>query len=175
MGSRWSWHNLKFYSQLKQYDKVDSVISTELTEVYNKDKDLTTLKRRVRFLCLQAKSRELKKPNAGNTQLIITEAKDIQVAIVKRIEIDSRGDLQEEKHELSSILCELAKVKCSKEPAVAANLYSEALIHSPRDPDTLLALAKLYAQVLFWLLSRNNLCTSFYEIQIGRIYLPELL
>lgn len=138
---------IQLFPQLKQYDKVDSTISFELNQLYNKGKDVNTLKRRVRFLLLQARSRELKNPTAGNTHLILTEARDIQTAVVKRIEIDSRGDLEEEKHQLSSVLCLLAKVKSMKEPAVAANLYSEALIHSPRDPNTLLALAKLYAQV----------------------------
>ncbi|XP_049870383.1 tetratricopeptide repeat protein 21B-like [Pectinophora gossypiella] len=138
---------LELLVKLKQYDKVDSTISSELNQLYNKEKDINTFKRRVKLLLLQARSRELKNPTAGNTHLILTEAKDTQTAIVKRIEIDSRGDLQEEKHQLSVILCALAKVKSNKEPAVAANLYSEALIHSPRDPDTLLALAKLYAQI----------------------------
>lgn len=136
-----------FNLQLKQYDKVDSTISFELNQIHNKDKDINTLKRRVRYLITQAKSRELKNPTAGNTSLILVEARDLQTAIVKRIEIDSRGDLQEEKQRLSTVLCALAKVKSVKEPAVAANLYSEALIHVPRDPNTLLALAKLYAHV----------------------------
>lgn len=115
--------------------------------MYNKEKDINTLKRRVRYLTIQANSRELKNPTAGNTHLILTEAKDLQTAVVKRIEIDSRGDLQEEKRQLSDILCSLARVKATREPAVAANLYSEALIHTPRDPNALLSLAKLYAQV----------------------------
>lgn len=123
------------------------MISSELNEVHNKEKDITSLKRRVRLLLLQANSRELKNPTAGNTHLILTEARDLQASIVKRIEIDSRGDLQEEKRDLSNILCCLAKVKSVREPAIASNLYSEALIHLPRNPDTLLALAKLYAHV----------------------------
>ncbi|XP_048479226.1 tetratricopeptide repeat protein 21B [Plutella xylostella] len=133
--------------KLKQYDKADATISEELNQPQNKEKDMNTLKRRVKFLDIQAKVRELKNPTAGNTTLILTEAKDIQTAIVKRIEIDARGDLQEEKRLLASLLCSLAKAKSAKEPAVAANLYSEALVQCPRDPDTLLALAKLYAQM----------------------------
>lgn len=105
------------------------------------------MKRRIRLLLTQVKSREIKNPTAGNTNLILTEAKDLQTTVLKRIEIDSRRDLEEEKKQLSTILCLLAKVKSAKEPAVAASLYSEALINSPRDPNTLLALAKLYAQV----------------------------
>ncbi|CAH0763751.1 unnamed protein product [Diatraea saccharalis] len=138
---------LELLIKLKQYDKVDSTISYELNQLYNKEKDINSLKRRVRYLLIQAKCREMKNPTAGNTHLILAEARDIQTAIVKRIEIDSRGDFQEEKNKLSTVLCALAKVKSVKEPAVAANLYSEALIHSPRDPDTLLALAKLYAHI----------------------------
>ncbi|KAI5637396.1 tetratricopeptide repeat domain-containing protein [Phthorimaea operculella] len=138
---------LELLVKLKQYDKVDSIISTELNQVHSKEKSIDALKRRVRMLLLQARSRELKNPTAGNTHLILTEAKEIQTAVVKRIEIDSRGDLAEEKQRLSQVLSMLAKVKSLKEPAVAANLYSEALIHTPRDPDTLLALAKLYAQM----------------------------
>lgn len=138
---------LELLVKLKQYDKVDSVISADLNEMFNKGKDIPTLKRRVNLLLLQAKSRELKNPTAGNTHLILTEARDLQTAILKRIEIDSRGDLQEERRQLSHILCCLAKVKSTKEPAVAANLYSEALIQAPRDPDTLLALAKLFAHM----------------------------
>ncbi|XP_063824062.1 tetratricopeptide repeat protein 21B-like [Ostrinia nubilalis] len=138
---------LNLLVKLKQYEKVDSTISHELNQSYSKDKDINTLKRRVRYLVTQAKSRELKNPTAGNTTLILAEAREIQTAIVKRIEIDSRGDLQEEKQMLSTVLCALAKVKSVKEPAVAANLYSEALIHSPRDPSTLLALAKLFAHI----------------------------
>lgn len=126
---------------------MDSTISFELNQLYNKEKDIDTLKRRVRYLLTQAKSRELKNPTAGNISLILVEARDLQTAIVKRIEIDSRGDHKEEKQRLSMVLSSLAKVKSLKEPAVAANLYSEALIHSPRDPGTLLALAKLYAHV----------------------------
>lgn len=133
--------------QLKQYDKADATISEELKQAYNKDKDINTLKRRVKYLQTQAQVRELKNPSAANTALILTEARELQTAIVKRIEIDSRGDLQEEKKQLSVILCALAKVKAMREPAVATNLYSEALIHTPRDPNNLLALAKLYAQV----------------------------
>lgn len=115
--------------------------------MYNKEKDIPTFKRRIRFLLTAARARELKNPTAGNTQLILSEAKDLQMAVLKRVEIDSRGDIEEEKRQLSTILCALAKVKSTKEPAVAANLYSEALIHCPRDPTTLLALAKLCAQV----------------------------
>ncbi|KAF9409756.1 hypothetical protein HW555_010955 [Spodoptera exigua] len=129
--------------KLKQYDKVESSISSELNQMYNRDKDINQLKRRV----LQAKGRELKNPTSANVNLLLAEAKDIQSNLVKRIEIDSRGDVQEEKQQLSSILCALAKVKSLKEPAVAANLYSEALVHVPRDPNTLLALAKLYANI----------------------------
>ncbi|XP_026737258.1 tetratricopeptide repeat protein 21B-like [Trichoplusia ni] len=133
--------------RLKQYDKVESSISSELNQMFNRDKDISTLKRRVRFLLMQAKSRELKNPTSANVHLILAEAKDLQTAVVKRIEIDMRGDLQEEKQQLSNILCALAKAKSLKEPAVAANLYSEALVHSPRDPNTLLLLAKLYAHM----------------------------
>ncbi|XP_046963364.1 tetratricopeptide repeat protein 21B-like [Vanessa cardui] len=133
--------------KLKQYDKVDLTITSELNQMYSKEKDIPTLKRRIRLLLTQAKNRELKNPSAGNTSLILSEAKDLQISVLKRIEIDSRRDLEEEKKELSSILCLLAKVKSAREPAIAANLYSEALIHSPRDPNTLLALAKLYAQM----------------------------
>lgn len=115
--------------------------------MYNKDKDINTMKRRVRLLLIQAKSRELRNPTSPNVNLILAEARDLQNAVVKRIEIDSRGDIQEEKQQLSNILCALAKAKSLKEPAVAANLYSEALVHAPRDPKTLLALAKLYAHV----------------------------
>lgn len=75
------------YWQLKQYEKVDNIISTELNQLYNKDKDITTLKRRVRMLLIQTKSRELKNPIAGNIHLILAEARDLQSAIVKRIEI----------------------------------------------------------------------------------------
>lgn len=89
----------------------------------------------------------MKNPTAGNTNLILAEARDLQMSVLKRVEIDSRADIEEEKKMLSSILCLLAKARSAKEPAVATNLYSEALIYSPRDPDTLLALAKLYAQV----------------------------
>ncbi|XP_045447028.1 tetratricopeptide repeat protein 21B-like [Melitaea cinxia] len=138
---------LEILIKLRQYDKVDSTISSELNQLYNKEKDISTLKRRIRLLLTQFKSRELKNPTAGNTNLILTEAKDLQTTILKRIEIDSRRDLEEEKKQLSTILCLLAKVKSAKEPAVAASLYSEALINLPRDPNTLLALAKLYAQM----------------------------
>ncbi|KPJ18977.1 Tetratricopeptide repeat protein 21B [Papilio machaon] len=138
---------LELLVKLKQYDKVDLTITSELNQLYNKDKDMATLKRRIRLLLIQAKCRELKNPTGGNTNLILTEAKDLQMAIVKRVEIDSRGDIQEERQQLTDILCMLAKVKSLKEPGVAANLYSEALIHSPRDPNTLLALAKLYAHM----------------------------
>ncbi|XP_023941812.1 tetratricopeptide repeat protein 21B [Bicyclus anynana] len=138
---------LELLIKLKQYDKVDSNISSELNQLYNKEKDVPTFKRRIRFLLTQARTRDLKNPAAGNTNLILTEAKDLQMAVLKRVEIDSRGDLEEEKKQLSSILRSLAKVKSVKEPAVAANLYTEALIHCPRDPATLLALAKLYAQM----------------------------
>ncbi|KAJ0178912.1 hypothetical protein K1T71_005687 [Dendrolimus kikuchii] len=138
---------LELLTKLKQYDKVDSTISFDLNQLYNKGKDITALKRRVRLLLIQAKSRELKSPTAGNVHLILAEARDLQTAVVKRIDIESKGDFQEEKKQLSSILCSLARVKSNKEPAVAANLYSEALVHSPRDPSTLLALAKLYAQM----------------------------
>lgn len=135
--------------QLKQYDKADATISTELNLPRNKEKDITTLKRRVKLLLMQSTCREIKNPTASNTILILTEARDLQTAVVKRIEIDSRGDLQEEKQHLMLILCSLAKAKSPKEPAIAANLYAEALIQVPRDPNTLLALAKLYAQVIF--------------------------
>uniref|UniRef100_A0A2H1VZJ3 SFRICE_009072 n=1 Tax=Spodoptera frugiperda TaxID=7108 RepID=A0A2H1VZJ3_SPOFR len=133
--------------KLKQYDKVESSISSELNQMYNRDKDINQLKRRVRLLLMQAKGRELKNPTSANVNLLLAEAKDLQTTLVKRIEIDSRGDIQEEKQQLSNILCALAKAKSLKEPAVAANLYSEALVHAPRDPDTLLALAKLYANI----------------------------
>lgn len=126
---------------------MESSISSELNQMFNRDKDIGTLKRRVRFLLMQAKSRELKNPTSANVHLILAEAKDLQTAVVKRIEIDMRGDIHEEKQQLSNILCALAKAKSLKEPAVAANLYSEALVHSPRDPNTLLLLAKLYAHV----------------------------
>ncbi|KAL4708301.1 hypothetical protein ACJJTC_007707 [Scirpophaga incertulas] len=138
---------LELLIKLKRYEKVDSTISHELNQVYNKEKDIVSLKRRVRYLLLQTKSRELKNPTAGNMALILAEARDIQTSIVKRIEIDSKGDLQEEKLLLAKVLCMMAKVKSLKEPAVAANLYAEALIHAPRDPETLLALAKLYANM----------------------------
>jgi hypothetical protein len=118
-----------------------------LNQLYNKEKNINALKRRVRLLLIQAKSRELKNPTAGNTTLILVEARDLQSTVVKRTEIDTRGDLQEEKKNLANVLCSLAKVKSHKEPAVAANLYSEALIHTPRDPEKLLALAKLFANV----------------------------
>lgn len=133
--------------KLKQYEKVDSMISSELNQMYNKDKDIYTLKRRVRFLLTQAKSRELKNPTHANVNLILSEAKELQTSVVKRTEIDSRGDIQEEKQQLSNILCFLAKSKTLREPTVAINLYSDALVHSPRDPNTLLALAKLYAHM----------------------------
>lgn len=136
-----------FYHQLKKYDKVDATISSELNQLYNKDKDIASLKRRIRLLLTQAKGRELKNPNAGNTNLILAEARDIQMSVVKRAEIDSRGGLNDERQRLASILCSLAKAKSAKEPGVAANLYAEALIHSPRDAGILLSLAKLYAQV----------------------------
>ncbi|XP_037868636.1 tetratricopeptide repeat protein 21B [Bombyx mori] len=133
--------------RLKQYDKADTTISSELNQVYNKEKDIGTLRRRVRLLLKQAKCRELKTPTPGNVNLILAEAKELQLSIVKRLEIDSKTDLQEERRQLSNILCALAKFKSMREPAVAANLYSEALIHTPREPSTLLALAKLYAQM----------------------------
>lgn len=110
---------------------------------------MITLKRRVRLLLIQAKSRELKNPTAGNIHLILAEARDLQTALVKRVDLDSKGDIQEERKQLANILCSLAKVKINKEPAVAANLYSEALVYTPRDPSTLLALAKLYAHVSY--------------------------
>ncbi|XP_030029552.2 LOW QUALITY PROTEIN: tetratricopeptide repeat protein 21B [Manduca sexta] len=138
---------LELLIKLKYYDKVDSTISSDLNQMYNKEKDITTLKRRVRLLLLQTKSRELKNPTGGNVNLILAEAKELQNAIVKRVEIDSRGDVQEEKRQLSNILCALARFKSTREPAVAVSLYSEALIHTPREPSTLLALAKLYAQM----------------------------
>ncbi|XP_041971107.1 tetratricopeptide repeat protein 21B-like [Aricia agestis] len=133
--------------KLKQYDKVDSIISSELNQPYNKEKDKKTLKRRIQLLLLQAKSREIKNPAASNTNLILTEAKELQSAVLKRVEVDARGDVNEEKKKLSEILCALAKVKSVKEPAIAIHLYSEALIHCPREPNTLLALAKLFAQM----------------------------
>ncbi|XP_013200236.2 tetratricopeptide repeat protein 21B-like [Amyelois transitella] len=138
---------LELLIKLKQYDKVDSIITSDINQLYNRDKDVATLKRRVRYLTTQAKCRQLANPNAGNTHLILAEAKELQNHVVKRIEIDSRGDLQEERRILSEILCSLAKVKSTKEPAVAANLYSEALINLPREPNTLLALAKLFADM----------------------------
>ncbi|XP_032512890.2 tetratricopeptide repeat protein 21B-like [Danaus plexippus] len=138
---------LELLIKLKQYDKVDTTISSELNQHYNKEKDINTLRRRVRLLLIQARSREMKNPTAGNTNLILAEARDLQISVLKRVEIDSRADIEEEKKMLSSILCLLAKARSAKEPAVATNLYSEALIYSPRDPDTLLALAKLYAQM----------------------------
>lgn len=111
---------------------------------------------------------------SGNTTLILTEAKELQTAIVKRIEIESRGDLQEEKQLLSVILCSLAKVKTLKEPAIAANLYSEALIHVPRNPDTLLSLAKLYAQVRRFI-RFINVNVFYYRLRCVTFYLQTLL
>ncbi|KAM3967248.1 tetratricopeptide repeat protein 21B [Aphomia sociella] len=138
---------LELLVKIKQYDKVDTMISSEMNQLYNKDKDINTLKRRVRYLIIQAKSRELKNPTANNTSLILAEARELQMTVVKRVEIEARADLQEEKQLLSSILCSLARIKSVKEPGTSANLYAEALIYTPRDPDTLLALAKLYAQM----------------------------
>ncbi|XP_038223244.1 tetratricopeptide repeat protein 21B-like [Zerene cesonia] len=139
--------HLELLIKLKQYDKVDSVISSELNQPSNKEKDTATLKKRINLLLVQARSRELKNPVTTNTNLILAEAKDLQNAVLKRVEIDSKGDIQEEKEKMSSILCLLAKVKAHKEPGVATNLLSEALIYSPRNSETLLALAKLYAQM----------------------------
>ncbi|XP_068631155.1 tetratricopeptide repeat protein 21B-like [Battus philenor] len=138
---------LELLIKLKQYDKVDTTISSELNQLYNKEKDIASLKRRIRLLLIQAKSRELKNPTAGNTNLILNEAKDLQTTVLKRVEIDSRGDVDEERQQLANILCLLAKAKSAKEPGVAANLYSEALLHSPRDINILLLLAKLYAHM----------------------------
>ncbi|XP_047526075.1 tetratricopeptide repeat protein 21B-like [Pieris napi] len=136
---------LELLLKLKQYDKVDSVISSQLIQPHNKERDTPTLKRRIKLLLTQAKSRDLK--NSANTNLILSEAKDLQNAVLKRVEIDSKGDLQEEKEMLSKIIYLLAKVKAVKEPGVAASLLSEALMYSPRNPETLFALAKLYAQM----------------------------
>ncbi|KOB69873.1 Tetratricopeptide repeat domain 21B [Operophtera brumata] len=83
---------LELLVKLKQYDKVDSIISSELNQLHNKDKDIGTLKRRVRFLLIQTRSRELKNPTAGNTHLILAEARDLQSAVVKRIEIGTNPD-----------------------------------------------------------------------------------
>ncbi|XP_059056730.1 tetratricopeptide repeat protein 21B-like [Achroia grisella] len=138
---------LELLVKLKQYDKVDTIISSEVNKQYNKEKDVNTLKRRVRYLTIQAKSRELKNPIANNTSLILAEARDLQTAVVKRAEIEARADLQEEKQILSRVLSSLAKVKSVKEPGTAVSLYVEALIYTPSDPDTLLSLAKLYAQM----------------------------
>ncbi|XP_052749213.1 tetratricopeptide repeat protein 21B-like [Galleria mellonella] len=138
---------LELLVKLKQYDKVETIISSEINQLYNKEKDINTLKRRVRYLTLQARSRELKNPTANNTSLVLAEARDLQSAVVKRAEIEARVDLQEEKQLLSRILGSLAKVKSTKEPGTAASLYTEALIYTPSDPDTLLSLAKLYAQM----------------------------
>ncbi|VVC96316.1 unnamed protein product [Leptidea sinapis] len=134
---------LEFLIKLKQYDKVDSVISSELNQPHNKEKDTPTLKRRIRLLLTQARCRELK--NSSNL-LILTEARDLQSSVLKRAEIDSKN-LQTEREQMSNVLCLLANAKAGKEPMVAANLLSEALMYSPRNPKTLLALSKLYAQM----------------------------
>lgn len=141
--------------------------------MYNKDKGINAVKRRVRYLLIQAKNRELKNPSLANVHLILAEAKDLQTSLVKRLEFDSRGDIQEEKQQLSNILCLLAKAKSLKEPAVAAHLYSDALVHSPRDPNTLLALAKLYAHVsmvFFMVVEVDKLLPSWSMDRVGIRY-----
>lgn len=139
---------VELHIKLKQYDTAESLVLIELDDSKNKAKDNTSIKCRVQLLLLKSKIQKLSSTVATVAVVTLNEAKELQTRIVKRTEMDPRAsDLDEEKHLLSSILRSLAAARSAREPSAATNLYAEALLYTPRDADTLLALAKLYAQM----------------------------
>ncbi|CAB3383131.1 Hypothetical predicted protein [Cloeon dipterum] len=131
--------------RMKNFDRAETILKSACSgTVPNSDSD--ELINRCQLLLLLAKVQE-QTGHVTSAQSTLTEAKDIQGKVLKRLNIDGTGKLAAQKIVAASICRLMAQHSASQNSnQEAIKLYKEALVHQPSDPDTLIALAKLYLQ-----------------------------
>ncbi|XP_059488844.1 tetratricopeptide repeat protein 21B-like isoform X2 [Neocloeon triangulifer] len=128
--------------RMKNFDRAEAILKSACAgSVASNDSE--ELMARCQLLLLLARVQE-QTGHAPSALSTLTEAKDMQNKVLKRLQIEGTGKLAAQKVVAANICRLMAKQGSNQE---AIKYYKEALVHQPGDPETLIALAKLYLQV----------------------------
>ncbi|XP_063227668.1 tetratricopeptide repeat protein 21B-like [Bacillus rossius redtenbacheri] len=131
----------ELYMRLRQYDKAEHALKQEL-DASTKSIELSALITRTKVLLMLAEVRE----KAGNIKAsleTLKEASDNQGRVLKR-----SGAGEDQKKVATHICQQMAeRAAALRDHDLAIRYYKEALSFMPENPDTLVALARLFMQV----------------------------
>lgn len=83
---------VELYVQLKQFDKAEMLLIAEIEqENVKKEEDLSTLKYKTQLLSILSKLYE-RNNNTTGARKMLKDAKENQIRLVKRYEIEDKGD-----------------------------------------------------------------------------------
>lgn len=138
----------ELYLKLKQYSNAEQILSEEIRDKHQRyDEDMTVLQNRTKLLLLLARVRE----RSGNINASITtlkDARDNQIRIHQRLNLDQNSNSREQSKILSKICTLLAEHSIMiRDNEQAIQHYKEAIKYSPQDISLQASLAKLYMQM----------------------------
>ncbi|RXG72067.1 Tetratricopeptide repeat protein 21B [Armadillidium vulgare] len=133
--------------RLKQYDKAEKTIALALKAESASGNDIDSMFFQAKLFNLLAKVHERAEDYESSFETLY-EAKNLQVRVLKRSQVELPDTVPQQKQMASSICQKIAEYHANKrEYELAINHYKEALTYEPENTSTLLSLAKLYMQM----------------------------
>ncbi|CAL4107788.1 unnamed protein product, partial [Meganyctiphanes norvegica] len=133
--------------RLKQYDKSEKTISMALESESLNPTDLASMCMQAKLLNLLAKVHE-RNENYENALTTLSKAKEVQVKVLKRSQVELPDTIPEQKQLAASMCSQMAEHAANqREHERSIQLYKEALQYDPENATIMLALAKLYMQI----------------------------
>jgi tetratricopeptide repeat protein 21B len=138
----------ELYLKLKQYTNADQILVEEIKEKHQRyDEDMTMLQTRTKLLLLLARVRE-RSGNISSSLTTLKEARDNQIRIHQRLNIDQNSNSREQSKILSKICALLAEQSILiRDNEQAIQHYKESIKYSPQDIVLQASLAKLFMQL----------------------------
>lgn len=145
----------ELYLKLKQYSNAEQIILEDIENNQRTQDDIAKLQTRTKLYLLLSRTHE-KSGNINKSLATLKEARDNQLRIQQRINLDQNANAREQ-HKILSKICALMAEQSVivRETHQAISYYKEAIRYSPADVEQQTSLAKLYM-----LLNRFDECQS---------------
>lgn len=134
----------ELYLKLKQYSNAEQIILEDIESNQRTQDDIAKLQTRTKLYLLLSRTHE-KSGNISKSLATLKEARDNQLRIQQRLNIDQNANSREQYKILSKICALMAEQSVIVRDTNQAILYyKEAIKYSPLDVDQQTSLAKLY-------------------------------
>lgn len=134
----------ELYLKLKQYSNAEQIILEDIESNQRTQDDIAKLQTRTKLYLLLSRTHE-KSGNINKSLATLKEARDNQLRIQQRLNLDQNANAREQNKILSKICALMAEQSVIvRDTTQAISYYKEAIKYSPGDVEIQASLAKLY-------------------------------